>query len=116
MNEYSQIWQTALIEIKTLVSPANYSTWLTTTKILREEEGVIYLGVPNEFTREWLTKKCHNSILRILRQLNDRVRALDYVIMKDGEAKPPHKREHYVSDHIHAPAGFLYQQGRQPES
>jgi len=34
---------------------------------LREEEGVIYLGVPNEFTREWLTKKCHNSILRILR-------------------------------------------------
>ena len=77
MNDYSQIWQTALIEIKGIVSPANYSTWLSTTKIIRENEGIIYLGVPNEFTREWLAKKCHNSILKILRQINMNVRALD---------------------------------------
>ena len=69
MNEYSQIWQTALIEIQSIVSPANYSTWVKTTHIVREEEGVVFLGVPNEFTREWLFKKCHNSILRILRQI-----------------------------------------------
>ncbi|MEK9177611.1 MAG: chromosomal replication initiator protein DnaA [Patescibacteria group bacterium] len=87
MNEYSQIWQTALIEIQSLVSPANYSTWVKTTHIVREEEGVIFLGVPNEFTREWLFKKCHNSILRILRQLNERVRALEYVVLREDEQK-----------------------------
>lgn len=85
MNDYSQIWQTALIEIKGIVSAANYTTWLSTTKIVKENEGVIYLGVPNEFTREWLSKKCHNSILKILRQINENVRALDYVIIKDGD-------------------------------
>ena len=87
MNDYSQIWQTALIEIKGTISAANYSTWLSTTKIIREDEGVIHLGVPNEFTREWLAKKCHNSILKILRQINGNVRALEYVIMKDSERK-----------------------------
>lgn len=93
MNDYSQIWQTALIEIQSLVSPANYSTWVKSTKIIREEEGVIYLGVPNEFTREWLFKKCHNSILRILRQLNERVRALEYIVIKEEEAKQEQLRK-----------------------
>jgi chromosomal replication initiator protein len=87
MNEYSQIWQTALIEIQSIVSPANYSTWVKSTHIVREEEGVIFLGVPNEFTREWLSKKCHNSILRILRQLNERIRALEYVVLREDEQK-----------------------------
>ncbi len=87
MEDFSQIWQTALIEIQSMVSPANYSTWVKSTKIIKEEEGIIYLGVPNEFTREWLFKKCHNSILRILRQLNEHVRALEYIVLKEEEGK-----------------------------
>lgn len=87
MQDYSQIWQTALIEMRSVVSPANYTTWVKTTKIIKEEEGVIYLGVPNEFTREWLFKKCHNSILRILRQLNEHIRALEYIVIKDEEQR-----------------------------
>jgi len=87
MNDYAKMWQTALIEIESAVSQANFSTWFKETSILREEEGVVYLGVPNSFTQEWLYKKFHNSILRILRQMNERVRALEYVITKEGEGK-----------------------------
>jgi chromosomal replication initiator protein len=108
MNDLTQIWQTALIEIKAVVSPANYSTWLTTTKIVREEEGTVYLGVPNEFTREWLSKKCHNSILRILRQINERVRALEYVIVKDGETKDTSQKRAPVSPTIAMPLQDFY--------
>jgi len=92
MNDYSQLWQTALIEIQSVVSPANYSTWLKETRIVREEEGVVYLGVPNAFTKEWLYKKCHNSILKILRQMNERVRALEYIIIKETEGVPEEGR------------------------
>lgn len=87
MNPHSKMWQTALIEIETAVSQANFSTWFKETRILKEEEGVIFLGVPNSFTQEWLYKKFHNSILRILRQMNDRVRALEYVVVKDEEKR-----------------------------
>jgi chromosomal replication initiator protein len=87
MQDYSKIWQTALIEIQTGVSQANFSTWFKETSIVKEEEGIIYLGVPNSFTQEWLFKKFHNSILRILRQLNDRVRALEYIVVKEDDNK-----------------------------
>lgn len=87
MNDYSKMWQTALIEIESAVSQANFSTWFKETNIIKEEEGVIYLGVPNSFTQEWLYKKFHNSILRILRQMNERVRALEYVIIKEDSKK-----------------------------
>jgi len=87
MQDYSKLWQTALIEIETSVSPANFSTWFKETSIVKEEEGTVYLGVPNSFTQEWLFKKFHNSILRILRQLNEHVRALEYVVVKDDDNK-----------------------------
>ncbi len=86
MNDFSKMWQTALIEIESAVSQANFSTWFKETSIIREEEGIVYLGVPNSFTQEWLYKKFHNSILRILRQMNDRVRSLEYVIVKEEDA------------------------------
>ncbi len=79
------MWQTALVEIETLVSQANFSTWFKETSILKENEGIVYLGVPNSFTQEWMVKKFHNNILRILRQMNDGVRALEYVITKENE-------------------------------
>ncbi len=87
MQDYSKMWQTALIEIQTGVSQANFSTWFKETNIIKEEEGVIYLGVPNSFTQEWLHKKFHNSILRILRQMNEHVRALEYIIIKEDGSK-----------------------------
>ena len=87
MQDYSKMWQTALIEIQTGVPQANFSTWFKETNTVKEEEGVVYLGVPNSFTQEWLYKKFHNSILRILRQLNEHVRALEYVIIKEDGQK-----------------------------
>ena len=79
------MWQTALIEIETAVSQPNFSTWFKNIQIVRENEGVVYLGVPNSFTHEWLQKKFHNSILRILRQMNEHIRALEYIIVREDD-------------------------------
>ena len=84
MQDYSKMWQTALVEIESAVSQANFSTWFKDTRIIRESDGTVYLGVPNSFTQEWLVKKFHNSILRILRQMDAQVRALEYVIEKEN--------------------------------
>lgn len=97
MNDFPKMWQTALIEIESAVSQANFSTWFKETAILREEEGTIYLGVPNSFTQEWLQKKFHNAILRILRQMNERVRALEYVITKEQEGAAASKKQPVAS-------------------
>jgi chromosomal replication initiator protein len=87
MNDYTKLWESALVEIETAVSEANFSTWFKGTFILKHDEGTIYLGVPNSFTRDWLYKKYHPVILRTLRKMNETVRSLEYIITKDAEKK-----------------------------
>lgn len=109
MNDHNKMWQTALVEIESAVSQANFSTWFKDIKILREDGGVIYLGVPNSFTHEWLQKKFHNSILRILRQMSESVRALEYVIVReDGKNQQSGRREQSPAPTIAMPLQDFY--------
>ncbi len=108
MQDYSKMWQTALIEIESGVSKANFSTWFKETNILKEEEGVIYLGVPNSFTQEWLVKKFHNSILRILRQMNEHIRALEYIVVKDEAKKSDLSRKSLLAPTMSMPLQDFY--------
>jgi chromosomal replication initiator protein len=93
MHDYNKLWENALSEISLSVSPANFSTWFNDTYILKQEEGVIYLGVPNPFTRDWLYTKFHNTILKILRQMDEQVRGLEYVILKESEKRRVEERK-----------------------
>ncbi len=92
MNDYAKLWESALVEIELAVSEANFSTWFKGSFILKQEEGTIYLGVPNSFTRDWLYKKFHSVILRTLRKMNEEIRSLEYVITKDAEKKKAEER------------------------
>jgi len=93
MKDHIELWEKALVDIELAVSQANFSTWFNGTYIIKNEEGVIYLGVPNSFIQEWLFKKFHNTILRTLRQLNEQVRGLEYIIVKDAEKKKEEEKK-----------------------
>src|SRR3990167_5457045 len=93
MNEHAKLWESALVEIELAVSAANFSTWFKGSFILKHEEGTVFLGVPNSFTRDWLYKKFHSVILRTLRKMNDQVRSLEYVITKEAEKKKAEERK-----------------------
>ncbi len=83
-----ELWQSALAEIELSLSRANYSTWFKNTTIVKFDEGTIYVGVPNEFVKDWLVTKYHSFILKTLRDLNDHVRTIEYCITKTtGEPK-----------------------------
>jgi chromosomal replication initiator protein len=47
------------------------------------DSGIVYLGVQNEFVRDWLSNKYHSTILRILRNLSDSVKGVEYVVVRD---------------------------------
>jgi len=87
MMENSKLWENVLVEIELSVSKANYSTWFKDTFILKIDEGIVYLSVPNYFVQDWLQTKFHNTILKILRNFSDQIRALDYIISKDDSRK-----------------------------
>jgi chromosomal replication initiator protein len=77
-----QLWKSCLIEIEAGISKANFSTWFKNTSILKEEAGIIYVGVPNEFVRDWLKHKYHKLITKTIADAFEGMRAVEYVITK----------------------------------
>lgn len=83
MANNSQLWNSVLSEVESQISRANFSTWFRNTYIAKQDDGMIYVAVPNEFVKEWLSTKFHKMILKSLRELSDGVRGLEYVIAKE---------------------------------
>ncbi len=76
------LWNKCLSEIELNISKANFTTWFKNTSIIKEEEGVVYVGVPNEFVKDWLYNKFHKLVLKTLIGHQDNIRSIEYVIHK----------------------------------
>jgi len=82
-----QLWKNCLAEIETGISKANFSTWFKNTSILKEEVGIVYISVPNEFVRDWLKNKYHKLITKTIADMYENMRAVEYVITKTENTK-----------------------------
>jgi chromosomal replication initiator protein len=69
------------------MSKANFSTWFKNTSIAKEENGIVYIGVPNEFVRDWLINKYHKLITKTIAENYENMRAVEYVITKIENSK-----------------------------
>ncbi len=83
-----QLWENCLTEIETGMSKANFSTWFKNTSIVKENAGIIYIGVPNEFVRDWLQNKYHKLITKTIADAYENMRAVEYMIAKVENKKP----------------------------
>src|SRR3989344_5618697 len=94
-----ELWKNCLMEIETGVSRANFSTWFKNTSILKEEMGVIYVGVPNEFVRDWLKNKYHKLITKTIAGAYENKRAVEYTITKAeaGRQEIPRTENNYIN-------------------
>ena len=88
MIDNTQLWEKTLSEIEGELSKANFSTWFRNTAILKQDDGMVIVGVPNEFVKDWLQNKFHKTILKYLRNLSENIRGVEYSICKIEEKKP----------------------------
>ncbi len=103
MVDAKELWKSCLNEIENEVSKANFSTWFRNTSILKEEGGVIYIGVPNEFVRDWLQNKYHKLITKTVAGFFDTMRAVEYAITKiEGPQKdlPIQNAESFMNNEL----------------
>ena len=94
-----ELWKNCLSGIEADVSKANFSTWFKNTSILKEEMGVIYVGVPNEFVRDWLKNKYHKLITKTIAGAYENMRAVEYTITKAeaGRQEIPRTENNYIN-------------------
>ncbi len=75
-----ELWQTILGEIELSISKANFITWFRNTRIHSRKDGVVTVGVPNAFTKEWLENKYNKLILGTLRNNSPDIKEIKFVI------------------------------------
>jgi len=109
MVDTKQLWENCLTDIETNVSKANFSTWFKNTAIVREESGTIYVGVPNEFVKDWLLNKYQKLILKTLTSYSDYVRGVSFIISKHShKINSDHMMENKILLNRELPLADLY--------
>ena len=75
-----KVWEDVLTGLELKLSKPNFNTWFKDTHIIKYENGIIYLGVPNEFVKNWLCEKYNKYILQTLRDIENNIRTIEYII------------------------------------
>jgi chromosomal replication initiator protein len=85
-----ELWEYVLTQVELSISPANFNTWFRNSFIVKiGEDGVIYIGVPSQFFKDWYLKKFHTLLLKIVRDVSYEFRNIEYLIVKDDRRKEP---------------------------
>lgn len=80
MTNY-EVWQAVLADFELKLSKANFTTWFRSTGIARYENGEVIICVPNTFTKSWLEKKFHSSVVKSLERVTGKpIRKVEYAV------------------------------------
>ena len=103
MNTIEKIWKDTLTEIELETSKPNFNTWFKKTFPIKQEDSVFFIGVPNEFNREWLYTKFHKMILEKIRKFDKTIKNIEYIIKKKNDLPDETKKVKqtiYQSTHL----------------
>lgn len=90
----NQLWEAVLGEIEIQISRPNFLTWMKNSQLLQknDKDGVVLVGLPNNFAKEWVKSRYHKIILGSLRNLDGSIKNVDYAVTNQGIANPPVKK------------------------
>ncbi len=86
-----QLWENTLTSIELSISPASFKMWFGETHIVRIDDGVVFVGVPNQLTREWISERFGKLVLKTIRGFVDTIRGVEYVVSKESVKRTPDK-------------------------
>tara|TARA_B100000745_G_scaffold300609_2_gene255974 strand:- start:6161 stop:7516 length:1356 start_codon:yes stop_codon:yes gene_type:complete len=79
-----ELWQNTLVHIEMNISEAGFRTWFKDTVIVKHDNNIITIGVPNKIVKDWLQEKHHHFILKSLRGFDDSIRSVEYMVTKNA--------------------------------
>lgn len=96
----SKLWDDTLANLELNLSPQHFSTWIKPLKLVKIEQDMVYLEVPNRFVLDWVKENYSKLIQKILSELSAVSYRLQFSV--SGQAKdalPKHgvKKEPAIS-------------------
>lgn len=88
-----EAWNIVLEELRGTLSKANFQTWFNNTFFVKIENGEVYVGVPNDFVKDWLNDKYKLKVLEIMRGHFPSVRSVTYTVKQlRKDQNPPNNQ------------------------
>jgi chromosomal replication initiator protein len=81
--DLKKLWEKTLSDVELQISKPNFLTWFRNSRLVEknDETGVVTIGVSNNFAKEWIQSKYHKMILEIMRNFDESVNRIEYVVL-----------------------------------
>ncbi len=86
-----QLWQAIIGDLEITLSKANFNTWFKNTGIIEKSEDYVVVGVPSNFTKDWISSKYQANLLKALKNIAPEVKTIKYYVghfKNDSSSQP----------------------------
>ena len=85
----SKLWDDTLAHLELNLSPQHFSTWIKPLKLVKIEQDMVYLEVPNRFVLDWVKENYSKLIQKILSELSAVSYRLQFSVDSQAKDSPP---------------------------
>ena len=78
--ETNVVWRAVLEELRLVMTPENYNTWLAPTRVLAQDGDLLRVAVPCQFNKDWLEAKLHGRVMNTLARVGHEGMRVEYVV------------------------------------
>jgi chromosomal replication initiator protein len=82
-------WKATLGELELQMTKATFNTWLKDAQLLACDDGEYIVGVRNDYARDWLENRLHETIVRTLSTIAGDQVSVRFVVWSDALISPP---------------------------
>jgi chromosomal replication initiator protein len=82
-------WQATLGELELQMTRATFNTWLKDARLLACNDGEYVIGVRNDYAKDWLENRLHDTIIRTLAAITGQENSIRFVVWSDELITPP---------------------------
>lgn len=80
-------WSTLLQSLQPRMKRAHFVTWFQDTAVLKNEDGVVTIGVPNPFAKDWILQKYVDVVLELAKEMDDSIESVEIEVHSSLSAK-----------------------------
>jgi chromosomal replication initiator protein len=74
------LWLSILQKVECEVKKPHFLTWFQNTAVLSFDEGLLIIGVPNIFAKQWLEDKLNGQLVNAIRTINPEVKEVMFEV------------------------------------
>ncbi len=104
----NELWQKVLGEVELQISRPNFITWFKNSAIVNKKDGIITIGLPNNFAREWVENKYHKIIFGTLRAIDSDIRKIEFILIKQIQKIDSSSKKQDISSSYAQPDQLIF--------